>query len=482
MNTEQYREEGFRLYEEDTEKAVECLKKAAESQDIPSAVALAGYYYDEEDDYETAKEWLKKAFEWTKKAKEPKAFDEYIALGHTLMGQILYYDEFNPSMAFLEFARGAELGHANAYEFLGHLLYEGDFTYDGNPDVNGALDYWQKGMEEGDERCAELFEEHQGEAYNDPQEIDFENGDHYHGDVNAKGQPHGGGHMDYNKNGYYSTYDGQWKNGQRCGQGHYHEVSKSARKYVYDYKGEWLDDKEHGHGTAMNSSEKGAHCATVAETYIGGFREGQRHGHGVIVVDNFDGSFTDGQNRFEGEFEEGKVVGHGKWEYANGDSFEGELSDYGNKNGHGVYTFANGLKFEGEWNGNRFLTESLQPDPSLNTPILVVTEHHHGFDYNYTGTFLFAAEKGQMDYEAAAVINKDTDFHMKGAYLNIIEVTSDSVIYEVKGVFTKDSKPFNDTIHRGETKTYHDSRNCTATIYDEDYDYTIESSLTVTCK
>ena len=453
-----------------------------EGKDIPSAIAMASHYYEEEDNYETAKEWLEKAFKWNKQSKEPEEFKSYIALGHTLMGQILYYDEFNPAMAFLEFTESAELGHANAYEFLGELLYEGDYTEDGNPDVNGAIEFWQRGMEEGDERCAELYEEHKNEIMSDPQEIDFENGDHYYGDVNEEGQPHGSGHMDYNLNGYYGTYDGQWQNGKRCGNGHYHQSSKSARRYVYDYKGEWLDDKEHGQGTAMNSSEKGVHCSTVSETYIGGFREGKRHGHGVIVEDSFDGSFTEGQNRFEGEFEDGKTVGRGVWYYANGDRFEGEFTDYGNKNGHGIYTFANGLKFEGEWNGNCFITDSYQPDPSLEVPSLLVTEHHHGFDYNYTGTFLFAAKVGKMDYESAAVIHKDQDFHMKGAFLNILEVTSDSVTYEVKGDFTKDSKPFNDTIHRGETKDYQFYKNCTATIYDEDYDYTIESSLKVTCK
>ena len=83
MTTEQYREEGFRLYDEDIEKAVECLKKAAEDKDVPSAVALAGYYYDEEDDYETAKEWLEKAFKWNKKSEKTKEFSSYIALGHT---------------------------------------------------------------------------------------------------------------------------------------------------------------------------------------------------------------------------------------------------------------------------------------------------------------------------------------------------------------------------------------------------------------
>lgn len=312
--------------------------------------------------------------------------------------------------------------------------------------------------------------------------IRFKNGDQYKGEVNAEGQPDGLGHMDYNLNGYYSEYDGQWKNGKRCGKGHYHQMSKGARTYIYDYQGEWLDDKEHGQGTAMNSSEKGVHCATVTETYTGGFREGKRHGHGVIVEDNFDGNFTDGQNCFEGEFEDGKTVGHGKWEYANGDSFEGEFSDYGNKNGHGIYTFANGLKFEGEWEKGCFLTESYQADPSQKTPTLLVTEHHHGFDYNYTGTFLLMAQKGQMRYENAATIRKDQSFQMRDAYLNIIEVTPNSVTYEVEGCFTSGRKPFNDTISRGETKEYSDRKKCTATIYGEDYDYTIESSLTVICK
>lgn len=336
-------------------------------------------------------------------------------------------------------------------------------------------------MEKGDEHCAEHFEEHKHELRHAQKVVEFENGDRYNGDVNAEGQPHGSGHMDYKLNGYFGEYDGQWKNGKRCGKGHYHQISKGARKYVYDYNGEWLDDKEHGYGTAMNSSEKGAHCSTVAETYTGNFREGKRHGHGVIVEDNFDGSFTDGKNRFEGEFENGKIMGHGVWDYANGDRFEGKF-DNGYKNGHGIYTLANGLKFEGEWKDNRFDFNSYQADPSLKTPTLLITEHHHGFDYNYTGTFLIVAQKGEMQYEEAATISKDSSFNMRDAYIKIIDVTPDNVTYEVKNEFVPDYKAFNETIHRGETKEYKRSKKCTATIYGDDYDYTIENSLKVICR
>ena len=41
-----------------------------------------------------------------------------------------------------------------------------------------------------------------------PTIIKFENGNRYKGDVNAEGQPHGIGHMDYDLNGYYAQYDG----------------------------------------------------------------------------------------------------------------------------------------------------------------------------------------------------------------------------------------------------------------------------------
>ena len=312
--------------------------------------------------------------------------------------------------------------------------------------------------------------------------IKFKNGDRYNGEVNAEGQPQGSGHMDYNLNGYYAEYDGQWKDGKRCGKGHYYRFSKGGgARHSYDYKGEWLDDKEHGQGVSKECDEIGVHMSSVTEQYTGGFYEGKRHGHGMVVVDNFDGNFTNGKNRFEGEFVDGKMTGHGVWHYANGDSFEGEFVN-GYRNGHGIYTFASGIRFEGEWKDNHFDIDSYQADSSHKTPSLLVTEHHHGFDYSYSGTFLLVVEEGTMCYENAAVIEKDNSFQMSKGSLKIIEVTSDSVTYEVKSDFAPGYKSFNDTIRRGESKEYQNSKDCVATIYDEDYDYSIESRLYVTCR
>ena len=472
MTPEEYRNEGYRIYEEDMEKAVSLFKIAADAKDIPAAFALASYYYDEESDDSAATEWLEKAFKWFKELGSPNELEEYMAFGHYMKGMIEYQCNLNYADAWIEFTRAVDAGYAEAYAPMGTMLYEGDWTADGDPDVNGALGLWKEGMELGDDHCRSLFEEHLSEMVKAPKTIKFENGDVYKGDVNEAGQPHGGGHMDYNVNGYYAQYDGMWANGKRSGYGHYHSMSKSARRYVHDYKGDWLEDMQHGQGTSMDSSEVGIHCATVTETYTGGFREGKRHGKGVLEKDHFDGNFTDGTDRIEGEWEADRLVGSAIHHYANGDRYEGPVT------GHGVYTYADGLSFEGEWDAGHLDPQSIKMNGSLQMPLLVVTEHHSGFDYDNTGTFLFPAAQGFVRYSGAMAVSRDSGFSTDRG-LEITEVTPDSVSFKVGGGFVEGGQGFTDTLRRGESRRYANSHRATATIYDEDYDYTIESYLEV---
>lgn len=472
MTPEEYRNEGYRIYEEDMDKAVELFQKAAAKKDIPAGVALAAYYYDEECDENSAKEWLEKAFEWFEQAGNPEEFADYVAFGHYEMGMILYQCELDCAGAWLEFTKAVDAGYAEAYASMGTMLYEGDWTPDGDPDVNGAVELWETGMSLGDQKCTGLYKEHKGETVKDPKTVRFENGDVYKGDVNAEGKPHGNGHMDYNENGYWAEYDGAWVDGKRQGYGHYHSMSKAARRYAHDYKGEWLDDKQHGQGTSEDSSEVGIHCSTVTETYTGGFKEGKRHGHGVLVKDHFDGSFTNGKDRVEGEWVDGNLTGSAIKEYANGDCYEGPVT------GHGKYTFASGLSFEGEWDGGRLVPESIKVDAALKSPLMLVTEHHSGFDYNNTGTFLFPAEKTFVRYGSAVAIERDSTFSTNQG-IEITEVTADSVSFKVRGAFVADGKSFTDTLRRSESQRYEDSHRATATIYDDDYDYTVNDYLEV---
>lgn len=497
MTPEEYRVEGFCYYDNDIEKALECFKKAAESKDILSAITLAIYYHDKVEDNDTAMEWLDKTIEWYTEAGEPEDIREFVSEAYYLKGQMLYDDEM-PYDAWDYLDKAEQMGNTNAYIEMGFFFYEGYGSDDEKPNVAAALELWKQGMEKGNKYCKDIYMNHRDEYYGEasnPKKIVFDKGDGYkdcyEGDVNAEGQPHGFGHMDYDMNGYYAEYEGQWENGKRSGRGHYHKSNKGGgARHSYDYKGDWLDDKEHGQGTATKSDEVGLHRSTISETYTGGFSEGRRTGHGVIEKDNYDGSFRDGKNRFEGFFVDGSAIGLGVWEYANGDRFEGLFAFHGNpsiyapatvRNGHGIYTFANRLKFEGEWKNDSFVTESYQPDPSLKTPTLLVTESHEGFDYSYSGTFLLVPEVGTMHYDEAATIYNSC-FNTKANELNIVEVTTDSVTYEVRGIFVSDCKSFNETIHRGETKEHTDVRNCTATIEGDDYDYTVEDSLKVICK
>lgn len=383
-------------------------------------------------------------------------------------------------MAGWEFSSAVAGGDAASFAELGELVYTGRWTKDMNPDVNQALAYWSAGAKQGDKRCKELYELHKDEYVADSQTIRFKNGDVYEGAVNEDGKPHGRGHMDYKLNGYTASYDGMWENGERSGKGHYRKSSRGGgARHSYDYDGDWLFDLQDGQGVETQSDECGVHLSTVTEVYTGGFKAGKRHGHGVLVEDNFTGSFSDGKNRFEGEFLEGRTVGHGVQEYANGDRFEGEFADYVHKHGHGVYTFRSGLRFEGEWIQNRFQNETLVADPSLKTPMLLVREHHSGFDYNHSGSFIFPAQTGFLPYADAASLGNSLG---NDAGIEILAVAEDSVTFKVEALFTKDGKSVEATIHRGETLRFQDERKCTATIYDEDYDYTVKDSLEVVCR
>lgn len=52
--------------------------------------------------------------------------------------------------------------------------------------------------------------------------------------------------------------------------------------------------------------------------------------------------------RFEGEMHQGKINGHGRIAFSNGNTYKGEFKD-DDFNGQGTYVFANGNRYEGEW-------------------------------------------------------------------------------------------------------------------------------------
>lgn len=480
MDATEYRNQAFELYDTDRQTAVKYFTLAANHKDIPSAVALATYYYEEKDDDKKAKEWLEKAFEWYEKSGEPEIYTNYIARGYFLRGIINEYDA--PYLATIDFASAFNMGDIESLSHLGELAYQGYESSTGEPDVNQALEYWKHGMEQGDEECARLYEEHRMELIpEDAIEKDFEEGK-YTGALNDNGLPHGNGHMEYKLNGYWGDYYGEWRDGKRCGKGKYSECSKGGgARHSYEYIGEWLDNKEHGQGMSTKVDETGIHLSSITEKYTGEFRKGNRNGHGVLLKSSYDGEFSGAPNRFEGEFQNGGLCGQGTCQYANGDFYEGEF--IGNrKHGHGIYTYADGLVIEGNWDYDNLDYNNFRCKPEPKTPVCVITTYDQGFDYSQGATFLVMTKVGDIKNGDAILLKQGYRFNPDETLIKILEITGDSLTYEIDKLYFDDNKSHVDTIRRGEKKSYKSEKDSYATIYDERYDYIIVHEFTIVCR
>eukprot|EP00936_MAST-01D_sp_MAST-1D-sp1_P000372 g372.t1 len=185
-------------------------------------------------------------------------------------------------------------------------------------------------------------------------------------------------------------YEGHYVHGKQSGKGIY--VDPADR---LSYKGQFLDDKFHGHGTlslaprvgtagsevngdsaraisstdatGVNSNMQGPSTRGVArhgprEVYDGQWREGKRHGQGTWVT---------GDERYVGQYRDHKRHGDGCFRYSNGNTYDGQwkadlrcgqgtLMTYdgdvyvgqwsdGHRHGSGRYTTADGDDYEGQW-------------------------------------------------------------------------------------------------------------------------------------
>jgi hypothetical protein len=145
-----------------------------------------------------------------------------------------------------------------------------------------------------------------------------------------------------------ATYIGQFKDGERSGQGTYTYANgqidagefrngvlngQGTTKHVNgdSYVGEFRDDEPNGHGTYDFSN---------GDKYVGLFEDGQRHGQGTYRFANGD--------EYIGEYKDEKLNGAVTVSYSNGDRFNG-MYRHDRRSGQGTYTWSDGHKFLGEW-------------------------------------------------------------------------------------------------------------------------------------
>ena len=139
-------------------------------------------------------------------------------------------------------------------------------------------------------------------ATSQAEEIEYDNGDRYVGDVSNDGEPHG-----------YGIY--RWRNGRT-------------------YSGEWFFGKSHGRGKTIYPD---------GIRFEGEYLLGKPNGDGVKTWPN--------GIRLEADYIDGVPVGTVKLHFPNGALYEGEWRE-GPLNGYGVYTLVDGRRFEGKWRDN----------------------------------------------------------------------------------------------------------------------------------
>lgn len=197
--------------------------------------------------------------------------------------------------------------------------------------------------------------------------IEYDGGDVYEGET-RNGKRHGKGKYTWSDG---SFYDGDWKDGKKDGNGKQSHPDGSC------YDGGWKDDKMDGFGVLVYSNQS---------RYEGHWSEGTENGHGMLTFANgnsYDGDWVNGEMNGNGIYtyangekykvtcKEDEIISKEPFEtpktsstvirsnqkakteykqirYDSGDVYEGETQN-GKRHGKGKYTWADGDTYEGDW-------------------------------------------------------------------------------------------------------------------------------------
>jgi hypothetical protein len=135
-----------------------------------------------------------------------------------------------------------------------------------------------------------------------------------------------------------TMYSGEWMDGKRNGEGIQKYTNNSERAF---YKGSWKNDFEEGEGFLIYIN---------GDRYQGSLIKGLRHGKGFLAYGD------DNENdrlSFDGEWKEDNISGNGTLKWKAGDSYIGEFKN-GLRHGKGVLTYSEKndlgvVSYDGEW-------------------------------------------------------------------------------------------------------------------------------------
>lgn len=145
-------------------------------------------------------------------------------------------------------------------------------------------------------------------------------------------------------------------------------------------------------GGCVNGFANGKGKAIGRDTYIGNFKQGNKHGNGIYIWgisawngDKYEGEFKDDQFsgkaiktyangiRYEGDYKDNKMNGKGSLYFPEtGSSFVGNFRN-GMKHGHGIHTQPSGFfqpagRIEGEWVDDQKVSGNFVADETSSSP------------------------------------------------------------------------------------------------------------------
>lgn len=165
------------------------------------------------------------------------------------------------------------------------------------------------------------------QIYNGKGRLTHPNGDIYQGEW-VDGKAHNNGCFAQFAEG--SLYDGDWHMDAMHGRG----------KLLWDFgKCSYEGDFENGQRTGEGVYKKGI------ETYTGSVKDGQFHGDGTYVFDYSQPHEEKNQVVYEGIFKNHKIISGTKY-FADGSIYQGEFQDY-NMHGGGSIQYPNGTVYIG---------------------------------------------------------------------------------------------------------------------------------------
>ncbi|GMI10960.1 hypothetical protein TrVE_jg5886 [Triparma verrucosa] len=275
----------------------------------------------------------------------------------------------HPSLIDVEFGVHIAFDTQNSMPLVkNHRIY----MYNGDPDKEGFCNAMHVAAEAGGKDIVMFLHEIDGELFDTedyreklPGEIangravdafkeiegkTFEGHEQFEGEEDEEGRNHVGKiwkKLEGYEEDEYVYYEGHFKDNLYHGKGTLYFPGTE----VMQYDGDFVAGKFDGHGVLFFEPQKPdgtldrESSDRKKKEYIGAFKDGMKHGHGV----EYHREPPDGTSKetiwFEGSFKNGKRSGYGKETYSDGIYYEGHFEE-GMKQGAGTYYNVDG-RYEG---------------------------------------------------------------------------------------------------------------------------------------